>query len=94
MPDIRDYMASAIERTQDPTAPLKLQEAHKYVELVGKMMAGVADKDTTLEMLDNLTVSFPKNMDKIAADPAYICALCNLLSNALVYWAKDIPAKA
>lgn len=88
--DIRTKFVKAIEATQDPLAAIKLQEAYSRCSDVGRLMASIADKAKTIEFSDKLLKSFPDEMDHIARDPSFICALAGLLSNALVEYSRSL----
>lgn len=84
MPTINTLVANAIEKTGDPMAPIKMQEAYQSASELGRMMASFGDQQATQDYSNQLLQDFPDSMDHIASDPNFICALCNLLANAVV----------
>lgn len=81
--DIRKATANAIERTGDPTAPIKLQEAHKYAASVGKMLAPMCNQLEVQSVSQRLLKDFSDaELDK--ANPALVMALCGCLVEALI----------
>lgn len=79
-----ELMAKVIGRTQDPLAPVKMQQAYMGLEALGKMMATATSKEEVERMSERLLSDFPAQMDKESVDPAFICALCALLQQSLV----------
>lgn len=90
MVDIKAKFIASIERTGDPFAPIKLEEAYKACSSVGKLFAHISDLQTTQAMSDRLLKDFPDEMDNIACDPNFICALSGLLYEALAQYARGL----
>lgn len=88
--DIKAKFVSAMEKTGDPLAPIKLQEAYKHCDQLGRLMAIIGNKAEVEKLSETLLASFPKDMDHIARDPNFICALSGLLSNALIAYGRSL----
>jgi len=89
--DFKKAFISAISQTDDLLAAIKLQEAYAGAEKVGKMFATKgANQDATQDYTANLLKNFPDDMDAIARDPSFICALCVLLAGALEEYGKSL----
>lgn len=76
---------SLVETTGDPLAPVKIQEAHKYAAAVGKMLVPVSNKEQVAAIQQRLLSDFEDaELNDLCKTPAFIMALCSMLTNALV----------
>jgi hypothetical protein len=89
--DFKRAFVKLIERTEDPIGPIKLQECHRWVEAVGKMLARPELKEEATIYTKALTSYWPDDdeLNKICGSPGFIVALCLLLSQSLVEYAKE-----
>jgi len=91
--DMRRKFAAAIEATQDPLAPIVLNQLYSSTERVGRMFAsndGV-NKEEVLQYTARLLKNFPdRKIDKISATPEFIIALCGMLSSALIGYGNKL----
>lgn len=90
-----EFMKQAIigltERHSDPMAGIKLQEAYKYVSQVGKLMAGVASEDQAKKASNMLLSAWTEDeVDLVNYHPAFIMALCGLLSTSLINYTRYV----
>ncbi len=90
MLDIKIRFVNAIERTGDPLAPIKLNDAFVHVQQIGKLFASIGDRAKTEAMTNKLLSSFPDEMDDIACDPNFLCSLCALLTEGLVRYGATL----
>jgi hypothetical protein len=88
MPDFNFKRAfvTLIEQTGDPTAPIKLQELHKYAEAVGQMLVPVGSLAAVEEHTKKLLSQYPEGntLDQTAASPDFMIALCSLVTQATI----------
>jgi hypothetical protein len=79
-----------IEQTGDPNAPIKLQELHKYADLVGKMFVPLGSLAAVEEHTKKLLSQYPKDdeMDKSAIDPNFIIALCGMITQSTIMYGR------
>lgn len=91
MTDIRKLMTSAIERTENPVAPIIMQEAYSAVNKLAKLMTPIAESQAEVEIYsERLLREFSDaELNKIGGDPAFVIALCALLTQSLIEFAKS-----
>jgi hypothetical protein len=89
--DFKRAFVKLIERTEDPMAPIKLQEAHKYVDLAAKMLVNTVDKDEVRTYKDALLSFWPDEgeLEAICGKPAFIIAVSAILVQSLIEYAKE-----
>jgi len=79
-----------IERTGDPLAPILLQEAHKHVSLVAKMLVATCDSGVTRTYKEMLLQAWPDDsIDDICGSPEFIVALSAMISTSYEQYAVD-----
>lgn len=81
--NIKKAFAGAIEATQDPLAPIKLQDLHKYAAAVGRMLVPCSSTHEVRELSDKLLKNFT-NEELNTPNPTFVIALCACLTEALV----------
>lgn len=86
--DFKKAIVGAIERTSDPVAAVKLQEAYKWITLVGKMLTVEADKQRVIEYSQRLLKDMP-DAELDIANANLIIALCGILAEALIRFGTD-----
>lgn len=89
--DFRRAFVKLIERTGDPVAPIKLQEAHRYANAVGKMLARQS-KQANVTVYTEALLSFWPDEDEltpICGKPEFICALASMLCTSLERYAVE-----
>lgn len=80
--DIRKAMINAIEKTGDPLAAIKLQEAHKHAEAVGQMLVSMGDR-VAVESITRRLLSKFSDKELNEANANFVIALCGCLVTAL-----------
>jgi hypothetical protein len=83
-----------IKATDDPTAPIKLQEAHKFATAVGKMLANNADQARVETFTQSLTRKWERsNLNAIAAEPEFVIALAALFATSIERYVRNVATK-
>lgn len=92
----KDRFIAAIETTGDPLAPARLHDAHNAVNHLGRLMTHdpASSLDATNEYAETLLSGFDRDMEHIANDPSFVCALCSILDNALIAYASNLKRKS
>lgn len=91
MTSINHKFTKAIEATNNPLAPIILQEAYGRANQVGAMLSCVASKAEVQSIADRLLKDYSDvEIDKLCATPEFIIALCGLLTNALLAYAREL----
>ena len=83
--DLQQAWAKAIEPTQDPLAPIVLQEAYAKVNRLGSMLTACCSEEEVNEFRDELMSPWTEGgLNQIADKPAFIVALAGLLVSTLI----------
>ena len=98
--DFKKAFVGIMERTGNPMAPIHLQEAYRYANAIGKLMA----KDTNLEEVTVYRDLFLSawdeegQLEEVCGKPRFIMALAGIFAEALVQYAiettkgvRDVP---
>lgn len=81
--DIRKATANATKRTGDPLAAIKLDEAYKHLNVVGKLLTSLTDLEAAKGMENRLLNIFTdEELEK--PNPALAIALASMLAEALI----------
>ena len=75
---LKEAFPKLIEATGDPTAPIKLQEAHKWATAVGKMLGNVASQEEVGEIINKLE----ENVQE-ADTPEFLMVVASMFCTAL-----------
>lgn len=86
----KEMFEAAIEKTEDPLAPIKLEKAYNGAISVGMMFAGTGDQARVEHFSRLLLNAFPNDMDVTASDPDFICALASLFATSIEYFGKSL----
>lgn len=87
---IAEAWARLIAVTQDPLAPIKMQEAARRLEQLGMMLAAVSDKEKVMEISDNLNEHWTEEqLNEVSSTPEYIMALTGALIVSIQDYAKS-----
>lgn len=88
--NMKRMFTSAIERTGDPTAPIKLQEAYSSASAIGKMLASTADQGKVEALTARLFKDFTdEELNNLSKSPEFIIALAACLSQSLIGFASN-----
>jgi hypothetical protein len=89
--DFKTAFSRLIERTHDPMAPIKLQEAHKYVDIVAKMLVHNTNRNEVRTYQDALLSYWTDDaeLERICGSPAFLIAISSLYVQCLVEYAKE-----
>jgi len=91
MLDIRKAVAKLIETTEDPTAPIKLNQLYGAADKVGRMLAVKASKDKVDTIKGLMLKQWNEdNIDDVAYSPEFIIALCAMLCQSLVGYTNKL----
>jgi len=86
--DFKKAFVRLIERTKDPIAAIKLQEAYKYANLVGKMLAYTTNIEAVTAYRDVLLSGWDDDeINKVCAKPEFLIAVAGIFAQALVEYA-------
>ena len=92
--DIRKATAALIQATEDPTAPIKINQLHSAASSVGRMLAHKADKHTTQIYSESLTSAWAWDKDakleEVCYEPEFVIALCSMLCESLVGYTRKV----
>lgn len=88
--EMKKSFIALIKATDNPMAPIIMDSAYADIMKLGAMLSAAADEDTTQKYANQLLNDFPKEMDHIASDPSFVCALCSLLANAMVAYTRKV----
>jgi hypothetical protein len=89
--DFKRAFATLVQRTEDPLGPIKLQEAYRWADRVGKMLAHTTKLSEVITYRDALLSFWPDNdeLNKICGSPAFVMAVAGIFSQALVNYARE-----
>ncbi len=88
---LKDKFIAAVEKTGDPMASIKLQNAYAGAEALGKMMATIADeKKTRLHREWLLTLYSDAELETAPGTPEFICVLSAMLAEAIVEYGRKL----
>lgn len=89
MTDFKDQFIKLIEATEDPTAPIKVQDAYNAVNRLGVMIASISDQATVNQLMEKLTSAWPNDLiEEVCCKPEFVMALGGMFNGALKTW-KD-----
>lgn len=88
--DIKKAFARLIETTEDPLAPIRMQKAYGAIADLGQMMAGQCDAVKVSKYVDYMTQEWSNEINKVCHEPEFIMALCGMLSESLVTYARKV----
>jgi len=81
-----------IKATQDPTAPIKMQELYKFTGLVGQTLASCSDEKKA-KMISYILFDLDAtdlDVEETTKSPEFIMALCAALQEALLVYTRDL----
>lgn len=91
MSTINHKFVAVIEATENPMAPIILQEAYSGVSKTGKLFASISNKEMVATITERLLKDFPdKEIDKLCSTPEFIMSLCGLLSQSLLSYGRGL----
>lgn len=82
---------AAVEKTDNPLAPIILSDSFDAVVKLGKLMTPMSDKACCQQMIDNMLKAFTDDdLNTDGGDPNFICALCLLLVTSLEHFGRNL----
>lgn len=87
---MKDIFIGLIEKTNDPTAPVIINKVFENCERLAKMLVPFGNNAEVQKMTDKLLQAFSKTDDSFAHDPNFIIALCALLVQSIIEYARSV----
>jgi hypothetical protein len=89
MTDIKDFVSGVITRTQNPVAPILLQDLHGAATGMAKTLAAISSQEQVEHLSLRLLRDFSDTeLKTIPGSPEFLMALCALVTEASVAFAQ------
>ena len=86
--NVKTAIVRLIERTNNPFAPVILQETHNNANRLADMLRPEADQAKAEAYLERLLAHFEDD-EEFSSDPAFILCVCGMLMEAIVTYTVE-----
>lgn len=91
MDTLKQKFINVIKTTNNPLAPIILQEAYSSIGQLGKMLSTASNQATVTTITDRLLRDFPdQEINDLCSTPEFLMSLSGLLAQALLSYSRSL----